>query len=119
MSNKTVQIDYDEYTQIELVIKEQQELIELLKKQKNVVLIDNRVGLHGRIENFFYHIPKIFVGEEIAKNYLQKEYDYLDKKLISLIHERDLLKSKVEELEGLKSKLNKFGVILYQNIWKK
>jgi hypothetical protein len=73
MKNKTITIDYDEFINTNKLIKTQNDIIELLKKNDNVIVIDNRYDYRS---DFNLKIPAINGSQ--AKEFLQEQFDKLN-----------------------------------------
>lgn len=74
-------MSYSEYEQMTLKIEEQDKLIEELKKGDNVILIDERRGTHGSYPYSFLCFPYLVMGEKLAKEYIQEEFNALSRRL--------------------------------------
>jgi hypothetical protein len=95
---KEIRMNYAEYEEMINLIKTQQDAIEELKKQSNVILVDERHS-HGPMGRFFYssRIPKIVGNSDKAKQMLKEEFDLLyiqTRNLESRIVERETNQNK-------------------------
>ena len=87
MKAKQIIIDYNEYEEMVSLIKKQKEAINELKKDSRVILIDTRHDFNG--------CPKVIAGEQLAKEFLQKEFECLNQELSRMRH--SLHKHRIEE----------------------
>lgn len=79
---KEIRMDYSEYEMMIQTMKNQKEVIDEFKKDSRVVLIDNRY-FHGTANSFLnYGCPKVIADENLAKEYLQQEFDALSEHLV-------------------------------------
>ena len=76
-------MDYDEYEGMVKLIKKQKEVIDEIKKSDRVVFIDNRKNGNSFFNTPFFDgdIPEIIGNEELAKEFLQKEFNDLQEQL--------------------------------------
>lgn len=80
---KEIKMEYSEYEAMFELIKEQQKIIEELKKEGRVVLMRDRLTpSQSKYSWFTWVVPEIIsVDENLAKEYLQEEFNGLSKSL--------------------------------------
>lgn len=101
---KQILLDYTEYEDMIKLINEQQKAIEEFKKGETVVLVDERFGARNpRLHWYNGFVPKIIAGAELAKEYLQNEFDNLSKQFVQLNESYQELLNKVNKEPKRKS----------------
>jgi hypothetical protein len=78
-----IQMELTEFQQMEEMISAQQKTIEELKKNENIVLVDNRFNYTPEKTRWFsmYHIPKVVGNEQKAKEMMKQEFEELQGEL--------------------------------------
>jgi hypothetical protein len=101
---KEIKMDYEEYETMLNLIKTQNEVIEKFKKGSNVVLIDNRFGgFDSRLASLGVFIPRIVATDDLlAKEYLQEEFKYLERRLEDAEQRIKSYKDHIKELTAPK-----------------
>lgn len=104
MNNKKIIIDYDEYQNLLKTIKGQEDYIKKLTVEDKIILLD------ARYYNICDHlkIPRVIVGEVLAKEYLQKEFDKLEEEFLEWRKEvNEERRKEMLNMDKLKKELNK------------
>lgn len=109
---KEIKMDYSEYEKMVETLKAQEEVIEELKKDAKVVLIEARHRGNPPFQWLHGDIPTIIATDNEAIEYLQKTFDYLAEgvKYHKIRLREDLMKDKEAAKEYCEN--NWWGFIL-------
>lgn len=110
---KILQIDYDEYQNLLNIVKTQEELIKEFKKDRRVILIDERYSY--RTMHSFQSIPKVIGDEVLIKEFLNAEYETAANLLAEMTLSNFKLKARIENLERKDKKEDGFFKSLFKS----
>jgi hypothetical protein len=100
---KTITLDYSEYEEMVKIMKIQHDTIEELKKQSNIVLVDERYDYGIRNRDWYNgRIPKVVSDTNRAKEMMKNEFDQLFDELMKYYEELYILKQNFKQIKQKK-----------------